>query len=94
MLIYLISLPIWNDVLPAYAFWAYAFWHFDGGRGDVEGVNEGESGGLGLFMPCFFVRMAWQTRASAAGTGSGWRDTAVHSTPQLKSVAVSASCKR
>lgn len=48
MLIYLISLPIWNGLLPA-----YAFWHFDdfswgqtrqveGGAGDHNGDKEGE----------------------------------------------------
>ncbi|KAF8170637.1 chitin synthase-domain-containing protein [Mycena galopus ATCC 62051] len=52
MLIYLVSLPIWNGLLPA-----YAFWHFDdfswgqtrmveggegGAKGGVEGDKEGE----------------------------------------------------
>jgi chitin synthase len=48
MLVYLISLPIWNGVLPA-----YAFWHFDdfswgqtrqvaGDKGGSNGDKEGE----------------------------------------------------
>lgn len=48
MVVYLISLPIWNGILPA-----YAFWHFDdfswgqtrkvsGDKGDFHGDKEGE----------------------------------------------------
>jgi Chitin synthase len=45
MLVYLVSLPVWNGLLPA-----YAFWHFDdfswgrvkGSKGDSTGDKEGE----------------------------------------------------
>ena len=44
MLIYLLSLPIWNAILPA-----YSFWHFDdfswGATRQIEGEKEGESHG-------------------------------------------------
>jgi chitin synthase len=55
MLIYLIALPIWNFVLPV-----YAFWHFDDfswgetrkvegeAKGETHGAGEGSAGGLSV----------------------------------------------
>ena len=44
MFIYLLALPIWNFVLPV-----YAFWHFDdftwGQTRKVEGIDHGHEGG-------------------------------------------------
>ncbi|KAI0051256.1 glycosyltransferase family 2 protein [Auriscalpium vulgare] len=56
MLIYLIALPIWNFVLPV-----YAFWHFDDfswgetrkveGEGKGEGHGESKGGPIGMSIP-------------------------------------------
>ncbi|KDQ15672.1 glycosyltransferase family 2 protein [Botryobasidium botryosum FD-172 SS1] len=59
MLIYLISLPIWNFVLPV-----YAFWHFDdfswGQTRRVEGDKEGNHGDKeGEFDPKSIIQKRW-----------------------------------
>jgi chitin synthase len=56
MLVYLLSLPIWNGILPA-----YAFWHFDdfswgqtrkvsGDKGGNHGDKEGEFDSTNIVM--------------------------------------------
>jgi chitin synthase len=60
MIIYLISLPIWNFVLPM-----YAFWHFDdfswGDTRKVEGVKKdtGHGGEGGTFDSSVFTMKKW-----------------------------------
>ncbi|KAJ3139732.1 hypothetical protein HK101_003621, partial [Irineochytrium annulatum] len=63
MLIYLLALPIWNFVLPA-----YAFWHFDdfswGETRKVEGETKADAGGHGTKEGTFNVEdvilMRWE----------------------------------
>ncbi|KAG6809561.1 hypothetical protein H0H92_015785 [Tricholoma furcatifolium] len=59
MLIYLVSLPIWNGILPA-----YAFWHFDdfswGQTRKVEGKDKAETGDKeGEFDSTHIVMKRW-----------------------------------
>jgi chitin synthase len=59
MLVYLISLPIWNGVLPA-----YAFWHFDDfSWGQTQQVHRDKGGGEGdkegEFDPTPIVMRRW-----------------------------------
>ncbi|GAB7361066.1 hypothetical protein MBLNU230_g1106t1 [Neophaeotheca triangularis] len=80
MLIYLCSLPIWNFVLPT-----YAYWHFDDfswgdtrkSEGEAKGADKGGHGGDGEFDSSRIVMKRWgdfeqerRLRAPvAAGTG-------------------------
>jgi chitin synthase len=59
MVIYLLSLPIWNSILPA-----YAYWHFDdfswgqtrmvsGDKGGNHGDKEGELDSTNIVMKCW-----------------------------------------
>lgn len=58
MLVYLISLPIWNFVLPV-----YAYWHFDdfswGETRKVEGEGGGHGDKEGEFDPSMIVMKRW-----------------------------------
>ncbi|KAG6885142.1 hypothetical protein C0993_005505 [Termitomyces sp. T159_Od127] len=59
MIVYLISLPIWNGILPA-----YAFWHFDdfswGQTRKVEGADKAETGDKeGEFDSTHIVMKRW-----------------------------------
>ncbi|KAG6853144.1 hypothetical protein C0991_006583 [Blastosporella zonata] len=59
MLVYLLSLPIWNGILPA-----YAFWHFDdfswGQTRKVEGADKAETGDKeGEFDSTHIVMKRW-----------------------------------
>jgi chitin synthase len=58
MMIYLLSLPIWNFVLPV-----YAYWHFDdfswGETRKVEGADGGHDDGEGLFDSSKIVMKRW-----------------------------------
>jgi chitin synthase len=62
MLIYLLSLPIWNFVLPV-----YAFWHFDDfswgdtrqAAGDTKGSDKGGHGGQGEFDSSKITMKRW-----------------------------------
>lgn len=74
MFVYLLSLPIWNFVLPT-----YAFWHFDdfswGQTRRVEGETEGNHGDKeGEFDPRSIVQKRWidfeRERRWRAGTAS------------------------
>lgn len=78
MIIYLFSLPIWNAVLPA-----YAFWHFDdfswGATRQIEGEGAGESHGdkEGEFDPSHIVMKRWAEfeRDRRYRTGTNSRDS-------------------
>lgn len=61
MMVYLLSLPMWNLVLPS-----YAFWHFDDFSWGATRVVQGEgkkggdhSGGEGYFDPSHIVMKRW-----------------------------------
>ncbi|KAG6819473.1 hypothetical protein H0H93_011514, partial [Arthromyces matolae] len=59
MLVYLLSLPIWNGILPA-----YAFWHFDdfswGQTRKIEGVDKADTGDKeGEFDATHIVMKRW-----------------------------------
>lgn len=79
MIIYLFSLPIWNAILPA-----YAFWHFDdfswGATRQIEGEKEGgDSHGdkEGEFDPSHIIMKRWAEfeRDRRYKTGSSSRDS-------------------
>ena len=79
MIIYLFSLPIWNAILPA-----YAFWHFDdfswGATRQIEGEKEGgDSHGdkEGEFDPSHIIMRRWAEfeRDRRYKTGSSSRDS-------------------
>ncbi|TIB73624.1 hypothetical protein E3Q24_01040 [Wallemia mellicola] len=78
MLIYLLSLPIWNAILPA-----YSFWHFDdfswGATRQIEGEKEGESHGdkEGEFDPSHIIMKRWNEfeRDRRYKTGTNSRDS-------------------
>ncbi|KAG5642552.1 hypothetical protein DXG03_002565 [Asterophora parasitica] len=80
MLIYLLSIPIWNGILPA-----YAFWHFDdfswGQTRKVEGSDKAETGDKeGEFDSSHIVMKRWaefeRERRWKSGTQS--RDSAIY----------------
>ena len=62
MLIYLLSLPIWNFILPA-----YAYWHFDDfswgdtrkSEGEKKGADKGGHGGDGQFDSSKITMKRW-----------------------------------
>lgn len=60
MLIYLISLPIWNFVLPTYAFWKFDDFSWGDTRkveGEAKGGGHGEE--EGLFDSSMIVMKRW-----------------------------------
>ncbi|KAG5720015.1 Chitin synthase 5 [Termitomyces sp. T112] len=80
MLVYLLSLPIWNGILPA-----YAFWHFDdfswGQTRKVEGADKADTGDKeGEFDSTHIVMKRWaefeRERRWKSGTQS--RDSAFY----------------
>jgi chitin synthase len=82
MLIYLISLPIWNGVLPA-----YAFWHFDdfswGQTRQVAGDKGGHLGDKeGEFDSSHIVMKRWaefeRDRRWKQGVSQGSRDSIIY----------------
>ncbi|KAG6892261.1 Chitin synthase, class 5, partial [Termitomyces sp. T32_za158] len=80
MLVYLVSLPIWNGILPA-----YAFWHFDdfswGQTRKVEGADKADTGDKeGEFDSTHIVMKRWAEfeRERRWKNGTQSRDSGVY----------------